>query len=281
MLSEYKNKGECGAPEIYDDPAAVSRKVKTLAGWVRSSAHTVVYTGAGISTSAGIPDFRGPNGVWTREARGLPSPSGAAWAATRPTPTHRAINALVRAGLVGMVVSQNVDGLHLRSGLQRDRLSELHGNVFMEKCARCGREFLRDFDIKSVGLKPTGRRCGVLRVSTGGRSVRCRGLLHDTTLDWEDVLPEPDFSRANEHSAKSTLSITLGTSLQINPAGEMPLGALENKDGHLVIVNLQRTPHDARASLVIHAKVDQVTDALLKELGVSAAPVVDAVDKKV
>ncbi|GAB5371609.1 hypothetical protein AAMO2058_001594700 [Amorphochlora amoebiformis] len=266
MLSEYPNKGKCGAKEIFEAKEVVEAKIKQLAEYFRESSHTVVYTGAGISTAAGIPDFRGPKGVWTLEKKGEPAPSGLAWEDTKPTLTHKAINLLEKKGLIHCLVSQNVDGLHLRSGFPRDKLCELHGNIFMEKCDRCGFEYMRKDAIPSVGLKSTGRRCTQSRTSCG-REVGCRGRLRDTTLDWEDMLPDPDFTRANQHSQKATLALTLGTSLQINPAGRMPLEALKNPNGKLVIVNLQHTPHDEDASVVIHAYVDHVMEGLLKELG--------------
>lgn len=96
----------------------------------------VVFTGAGISVSCGIPDFRGPDGVWTRQKRGLPPPAlrrGVSFATARPSLTHLALAHLVKAGAVARVVSQNVDGIHLRSGIPREKLSELHGNCFVEK----------------------------------------------------------------------------------------------------------------------------------------------------
>mmetsp|Transcript_21092 Transcript_21092/g.34014 ORF Transcript_21092/g.34014 Transcript_21092/m.34014 type:complete len:323 (+) Transcript_21092:88-1056(+) len=273
MLSEYTNKGEVGMTEYIETEDATAEKIKELATLIRESKYTVIYTGAGISTSAGIPDFRGPNGVWTCEKRGIKHPEGKAWEDTKPTLTHLAINLLHEKGFVKALISQNVDGLHLRSGFPRDCLSELHGNIFMEKCERCFAEYLRSSPIKSVGLKLTGRRCSKMRI-TRGREVGCRGRLRDTTLDWEDMLPEPDFSRANYHSEKSMLSITLGTSLQIKPACEMPTYGRRknNKNAKLVVVNLQKTPYDSEACLVIHARVDNVMKGLLGELGMKVDP---------
>jgi len=167
--------------EYIETEDATAEKIKELATLIRESKYTVIYTGAGISTSAGIPDFRGPNGVWTCEKRGIKHPEGKAWEDTKPTLTHLAINLLHEKGFVKALISQNVDGLHLRSGFPRDCLSELHGNIFMEKCERCFAEYLRSSPIKSVGLKLTGRRCSKMRI-TRGREVGCRGRLRDTTL---------------------------------------------------------------------------------------------------
>lgn len=94
---------------------------------IRDSKHIVIFTGAGISTSSGIPDFRGPDGVWTREARGLPPPKMKDFKTIKPTLTHMAIAKLVEDGIVKAVLSQNVDGLHLRSGVPSNQLAEFHG----------------------------------------------------------------------------------------------------------------------------------------------------------
>ena len=92
-----------------------------------------------MSTAAGIPDFRGPQGVWTKERRREKIEGGVPFDRAQPTLTHQIVKKMVLSGLVKYVVSQNVDGLHLRSGLPRECLSELHGNVMMERCERCGR----------------------------------------------------------------------------------------------------------------------------------------------
>ncbi|KAG0724467.1 NAD-dependent protein deacetylase Sirt6 [Chionoecetes opilio] len=138
-LSKYENKGKLGLPEKFDPAEEVERKAQTLAGWVRESKHTVVHTGAGISTAAGIPDFRGPKGVWTLEKEGLKPNVNISWDAAKPTLTHMAIVSLEQRGYVQYVVTQNIDGLHLRSGLPRKKLAELHGDMFVDKCNQCQR----------------------------------------------------------------------------------------------------------------------------------------------
>ncbi|XP_076838052.1 NAD-dependent protein deacylase sirtuin-6 isoform X2 [Brachyhypopomus gauderio] len=183
--------------------------------------------------------------------------------AARPSLTHMALLQLQRAGYLKYLVSQNVDGLHVRSGFPRDRLSELHGNMFVEECEKCGKQYVRDTVIGVMGLKPTGRFCEVTR-SRGLRA--CRGRLISTILDWEDSLPERDLNRADEASRRADLALTLGTSLQIKPSGDLPLLTKRN-GGKVVIVNLQPTKHDKHASLRLSGYVDEVMRQLMKSLG--------------
>ncbi|RVX14708.1 NAD-dependent protein deacetylase SRT1 [Vitis vinifera] len=151
--------------------------IERLAVMIRKSKHLVVFTGAGISTSCGIPDFRGPKGIWTlqREGKALPQAS-LPFHRAMPSMTHMALVELEKAGFLKFVISQNIDGLHLRSGIPRDKLAELHGNSFMEICSSCGIEYLRDFEVETIGLKETSRRCS---------NVDCGAKLRDTVLDWE------------------------------------------------------------------------------------------------
>ncbi|XP_013807449.1 NAD-dependent protein deacylase sirtuin-6 isoform X2 [Apteryx mantelli] len=230
-LSPYSDKGKCGLPEIFDPPEELERKVRELADLIRSSSNVVFHTGAGISTSSGIPDFRGPNGVWTMEEKGLSPKFDTTFENARPSKTHMALLGLQRVGILKFLVSQNVDGLHVRSGFPRDKLAELHGNMFVEECVKCG-----------------------------------KGKLRDTILDWEDSLPDRDLMLADEACRKADLSITLGTSLQIKPSGNLPL-ITKKRGGKLVIVNLQATKHDRQADLRIHAYVDDVMTKLMKHLG--------------
>ncbi|KAF6307161.1 sirtuin 6 [Rhinolophus ferrumequinum] len=135
-LSPYADKGKCGLPEIFDPPEELERKVWELAKLVWQSSNVVVHTGAGISTAAGIPDFR-------------------------------------------------------------DKLAELHGNMFVEECVKCKTQYVRDTVVGSMGLKATGRLCTVAKA----RGLRaCRGELRDTILDWEDALPDRDLTLADEAS---------------------------------------------------------------------------------
>jgi len=263
-LSPYENKGKLGVPEVFDDEDTVGSKVATLVQWVREANHVVVHTGAGISTSAGIPDFRGPNGVWTLEKRGEKPDINTSFETAVPTPTHMGLTALVASGHVKYVISQNIDGLHLRSGLKRSNISELHGNMFVARCSFCERECVLPTAVPTVGQKEIGEECPW--VKHGGRG--CRGKLKDNILDWEHNLPERDLEMADIHSTAADLSICLGTTLQIVPAGNLPLRAKKN-GGKLVIVNLQPTKHHKKADLVVHTYVDKVISGLASMLGVS------------
>uniref|UniRef100_A0A8B9ECJ1 NAD-dependent protein deacylase sirtuin-6 n=1 Tax=Anser cygnoides TaxID=8845 RepID=A0A8B9ECJ1_ANSCY len=252
-----------GLDQIFDPPEELERKVRELADLIRSSSNVVFHTGAGISTASGIPDFRGPNGVWTMEEKGLSPKFDTTFENARPSKTHMALLGLQRVGILKFLVSQNVDGLHVRSGFPRDKLAELHGNMFVEECVKCGKQYVRDAVVGSMGLKPTGRLCSV----TKARGLRaCRGKLRDTILDWEDSLPDRDLTLADEACRKADLSVTLGTSLQIKPSGNLPL-ITKKRGGKLVIVNLQATKHDKQADLRIHAYVDDVMTKLMKHLG--------------
>ncbi|XP_059950541.1 NAD-dependent protein deacylase sirtuin-6 isoform X2 [Mesoplodon densirostris] len=206
---------------------------------------------------------RGPHGVWTMEEQGLAPKFDTTFENARPTKTHMALVQLERVGLLRFLVSQNVDGLHVRSGFPRDKLAELHGNMFVEECVKCKTQYVRDTVVGSMGLKATGRLCTVAK-SRGLRA--CRGELRDTILDWEDSLPDRDLTLADEASRNADLSITLGTSLQIRPSGNLPL-ATKRRGGRLVIINLQPTKHDRHADLRIHGYVDEVMTRLMKHLG--------------
>ncbi|KFB40804.1 AGAP001458-PA-like protein [Anopheles sinensis] len=236
---------------------------------ILASKHTVVHTGAGISTSAGIPDFRGPKGVWTLEEKGEKPSVNISFDEAIPTKTHMALKALVAAGHVQYIVSQNIDGLHLRSGLAREYLSELHGNMFVEVCLKCRKQYVRSTPAPTVGKKLTGNIC-----RGSGKQLGCRGgNLIDNILDWEHDLPENDLQLAFMHSAMAELNICLGTTLQIVPSGDLPLKN-QKYGGRLVICNLQPTKHvvflmqDKKADMIISSYVDLVMEKVVKRLGV-------------
>ncbi|XP_050438333.1 NAD-dependent protein deacetylase Sirt6 isoform X2 [Adelges cooleyi] len=260
-LSPYEYKGEMGMEEMFDSPDELKLKISQLAKWIKDSKYTVFHTGAGISTSAGIPDFRGPKGVWTLEKEGKKPEVNLDFNDAEPTITHMAINSLVNQGCANYVVSQNIDGLHLKSGLPRQFLSEVHGNMFTMKCIKCKRSFVSKTAVQTVGQRCLNLKC--MGVTKNGH--QCRGVLYDTILDWEHQLPDDELELAELHSKMADLCICLGTSLQIQPINQVPFYAKKNS-GKVVICNLQKTKCDRKADLVIHAYVDDVMRSLMEIL---------------
>ncbi|XP_038900035.1 NAD-dependent protein deacetylase SRT1 [Benincasa hispida] len=264
-LSYIEDVGQVGMTEHFDPPHVLEEKIERLTMMIQKSKHLVVFTGAGISTSCGIPDFRGPKGIWTlqREGKALPEAS-LPFHRAMPSITHMALVELEKAGILKFIISQNIDGLHLRSGIPREKLAELHGNSFMETCPSCGAEYLRDFEVETIGLKDTSRRCS---------DANCGAKLRDTVLDWEDALPPKEMNPAERHCRMADIVLCLGTSLQITPACNLPLKSLRG-GGKIVIVNLQKTPKDKKASLVIHGRVDKVIAGVMEILNMQIPPFV-------
>nr|XP_033509185.1 NAD-dependent protein deacetylase SRT1 isoform X2 [Nicotiana tomentosiformis] len=262
-LSFIEDVGNVGMTEYFDPPYILQDKIERLAVMIQKSKHLVVFTGAGISTSCGIPDFRGPKGIWTlqREGKALPEASLPFHRAT-PSMTHMALVELEKAGFLKFIISQNIDGLHLRSGIPRKKLAELHGDSFMELCPSCGIEYMRDFEIETIGLKETARRCS---------KVGCGARLRDTVLDWEDALPPKEMNPAERHCKMADVVLCLGTSLQITPACNLPLKSLKG-GGKIVIVNLQKTPKDKKATMLIHGLVDKVIAGVMEFLSLRIPP---------
>ena len=118
----------------------LDQKIQSLAQWLYDSQYPVFFTGAGISTESGLPDFRGPEGLWTRRDKGLaPKSMNKPWDSVDPNSGHFALVELQKLGKLQFLISQNVDNLHLKSGIQPERLAELHGNMTKLRCAKCGK----------------------------------------------------------------------------------------------------------------------------------------------
>eukprot|EP00746_Dinoflagellata_sp_MGD_P000879 gnl/MRDRNA2_/MRDRNA2_101633_c0_seq1.p1 gnl/MRDRNA2_/MRDRNA2_101633_c0~~gnl/MRDRNA2_/MRDRNA2_101633_c0_seq1.p1 ORF type:complete len:533 (+),score=90.98 gnl/MRDRNA2_/MRDRNA2_101633_c0_seq1:75-1601(+) len=246
--------------EHYDPDDVLVQKVDKLAAMVRESRHFVVFTGAGISTSAGIPDFRGPDGKWTRQAKGKEPLVGVQTVKAFPTPTHMALVDLHKRGVLKYVISQNCDGLHRRSGLPAAALSELHGNGNVEICEDCGRQYFRDIRCDRVKPKAcdhfTGRFC---------KCKPCNGRLLNSTIDFGQDLPKRPLNKAREQSSTADLHLALGSSLTVSPANQMPMRTVQS-GGKFVICNLQRTPVTEKADFQIFAKTDVVMTMLMERL---------------
>ncbi len=266
-LSPYENKGQVGMPEVFDGEEMIEEKSVLLAGMIRKSSWTVFHTGAGISTSSGIPDFRGPTGVWTLEKKGEKPSINLSFDDAKPTLTHSTLKNLYDSGFLKYIVNQNIDGLHLKAGIPAEVVGDMHGNVFVEQCSKCRRKSVRNSCVTTVGLKFTGNNCPYS--SGSSEKLSCRGKMKDTILDWEDDLPDKEFNTAEYHSKHAQLSVCLGTSLQIYPCRDFPRKTKKN-GGQLVIVNLQKTPLDKFCDVRIFGKVDDVMRIVKRELQLRA-----------
>ena len=275
-----KLRKEVNATEVVDGEEELRAKIAQLAALVRGAKHAVAYTGAGMSTAASIPDYRGPQGIWTLHQKGEHNASMAARAGmmgqsfsdATPTAGHMALAGLVRAGHLRHVVSQNVDGLHLRSGVPEAKLCELHGNVFRERCPACGRAYLRGFDVTG---RSAFRRHATERHCESGACAKARGgeraALHDTIVHFGEKVGARELEAAREHSAKCDVALFIGSSLKVlqhykymwEPA------AAGGARKRFVIINLQPTPKDGKADLRIHGRCNEVLRRLMLELGVA------------
>jgi NAD-dependent SIR2 family protein deacetylase len=183
----------------------LNQRITGLAQWILASKYLVVFTGAGISTESGLRDFRGPDGLWTRRDKGLATPEQN-WNNVEPNSGHVAILELQKLGKLAFLISQNVDNLHLKSGIRPELLAELHGNLTKVRCVQC------DFKMDRVEGE---RKCPL-----------CGGKLKSTVVDFGDSLPAKDLTESYEHSEKCDLFIVAGSSLVVYPAAEMPRVAL-------------------------------------------------------
>jgi len=262
--------------EYFDTPAESEAKCVRLAKMIASAKHVIAFTGAGISTGTGIADFRsglntklptGP-GMWERPKCERPEGILEQCVRAQPGRTHGVLFRLWQQGILKHIISQNVDGLHRKSGVPVEALSELHGNIFVERCVRCGHEHERDYNVICAGGF-TGRICD---------QSNCAGRLRHSGVGFGDDLPERIIRKAWQESECADLCLALGSSITVTPASEMPACVAQrhrqSPSTGLVIVNLQATPCDTQAVLRVNGLVDDVmerVEAILLEQGVMRA----------
>src|SRR5580765_2438087 len=235
-------------------------EIDKLANYLRASAHMLLFTGAGISTGSGIPDFRGPDGVWKRrqpvyyhdfmrsetariehwdyKLEGWP-----AFRDAKHNATHEAIVQLERAGKVQAVVTQNIDGLHSRAGTSADKLVELHGTNSLVECQSCGRKTDPEphFEFFRKTKQPPLCQCG--------------GFLKPATISFGQNLRNEDLERA-EHAAKAAdLAVALGSTLSVYPAANIPLLAA-SRGVPFIVINRGETEHDGMSEVTLRLEGD-------------------------
>ena len=247
--------------------SAISRLAALLTG----STRTVVFTGAGMSTESGIPDFRSPGGIWSRmkpidfdtfmhseearrEAWQRTFSGIAGWVGAKPNGGHFTIAHLVDAGKVSHVITQNVDNLHQEAGVPAPQVIELHGNAGYATCLVCGlRHELADLRAPFLehGRLPACAACG--------------GIVKSATISFGQPMPFEAMRRAEAAARDCDLFIVLGSSLVVYPAAALPMIAKSN-GAALVIINREPTDMDDSADLVIHAEIGAVLREIVPHL---------------
>ena len=254
----------------YNEPnSTLIPKIKEIAKLLKSSKHCVVFTGAGISTIASVPDFRGPQGIWTKEDKKEKINYDFELNEIQPTYCHYALTEFARRNYIKFLITTNMDGLHWKSGFPEHMLEELHGSAYTEHCPFCHKHFRR--------LKEVER--GAPDHFTENKCDFCNNKLMDTIVNFNDTYRNPlEASIVDFHSNEADLVIVLGSSCFVQPAATYPekvvlsekRNAMKklNKEGKLVLVNLQATPLDEYCSVRCFCKTDFFAKELMNELGI-------------
>ncbi|SRR5579884_1737008 len=245
--------------------------VRALADLLRAARRILVFTGAGVSTESGIPDFRSPGGIWDRypvvyydEFLRDPEAQRQYWlrsretypvvAAAAPNPAHTAIVALDRLGKLLLCVTQNIDGLHQRAGLAAERVVELHGNGQWVVCLDCDSRTPRDAIQAELVAGTEVPHC-----------ARCGGLLKNATISFGQMLPVEALAAAERAARECDLCLVIGSSLVVYPAANIPVSAAQH-GAPVAIINASPTPLDALAQVVIREKAGVVLPAAVAQL---------------
>ncbi|WP_230532786.1 SIR2 family NAD-dependent protein deacylase [Microvirga roseola] len=241
----------------------LATSIATLQEMIQEARVIAGFTGAGISTESGVPDFRSPDSPWMRN-KPIPFEHFLASAEARreawrrkftmddlyrdakPSQGHLGIASLITSGRMPAVITQNIDGLHQASGLAEDQVIELHGNGTYAKCLNCGRRHGLDWVRSRFEASGEPPDC-----------VACGGILKSATISFGQAMPETPMRQAQKLTAQCDLFLVLGSSLVVYPAAAFPAFAKEN-GARLVIVNREPTPLDEAADLVVHAEIGSV-----------------------
>ena len=243
--------------------------VEEVAAWLRAAQRVLVLTGAGISTESGIPDFRGPQGVWTKDpaAQRLftlqsyvadPAVRAEAWQrrlahdwGAEPNAGHRALVDLERSGRLELLATQNIDGLHQAAGSSPDLVVELHGTVWEVECLGCG------------ARQPTGPVLDRVRAGEADPACEdCGGILKSATISFGQALVPSVLDRAVDAARGCDLMLAVGTSLTVHPAAGL-CDLATGFGARLVIVNAEPTPYDDDAAAVLRDPIGEVLPRLV------------------
>ncbi|GAA4517561.1 NAD-dependent protein deacetylase [Actinoallomurus oryzae] len=240
--------------------------------WLRNASAVTVLTGAGISTDSGIPDFRGPQGVWTKDPQAAamstidvyvadPAVRRRAWRSRRDHPAwgaepnagHRALVDLERAGRLRAIVTQNIDGLHQKAGSDPDLVIEVHGTMLEAECLMCGRRTPMPEVLARIDQGEEDPPC-----------PECGGIQKSATISFGQPLKPEVFAAAERAARECDVFLAVGSSLGVQPAAGLCVEAVES-GARLVIVNAQETPYDRLADAIVREPIGTVLPTLLSE----------------
>jgi NAD-dependent deacetylase len=244
------------------------RDIEELAAMVQRARRAVAFTGAGISTECGIPDFRSPGGFWTKhkpiefgEFMGSEAARLEAWrrflairdrfGGAVPGRGHAAVAELVRRGHVRSVITQNIDGLHESSGVAARCIIEIHGNGTYARCLACDRRHELDW-----------ARAAIVATAAAPRCQSCGGIVKPATVSFGQPMPEQAMADARAATLDADLFLAIGSSLQVFPAAGLPVMAAHNRT-RLVIINREATGLDGLADLVVNGEIGDVLSAVV------------------
>jgi len=254
------------APQKWDT------SINQVADLILEAKRIVVFTGAGISTESGIPDFRSPGGIWDRfdpedftyqKFISDPESREKQWqmlqlvgliTEAEPNPAHYAIAELDRLVGLDCVITQNIDSLHQKAGVPGDKVFELHGNMQWIVCLNCGQRY------PLAHIKARLVQSGEIPVCEA-----CGGILKPDVVFFGESLPREVLQEATSRAYKCDLFIVVGSTLVVYPAAYMPEYAVE-RGAKLVIINLSSTPMDEKATVVIRAKAGEAMSGVVKRV---------------
>lgn len=247
--------------------------IRSIATWIADARQVVALTGAGVSTGSGIPDFRGPQGVWTTQPEKErlfsldayledPEVRRQVWQlrlenpafTADPNAAHIALAELEQRGHLHTLITQNIDGLHQTGGSDPDRVIEIHGTIHAVACLSCDRRVPAEPVLQQVRDGDPDPRCPA-----------CGGLQKTATVSFGQSLDPELLQRAHDATIGCDLMLAVGTSLVVHPVALLPRTALE-AGARLVIVNAQETPYDDRADAVLRGDVGEVLTAIVEHL---------------
>jgi NAD-dependent deacetylase len=255
----------------YESERYPQQGAHALTELLRNAQRVVIFTGAGISTESGIPDFRSPGGIWTKMMpinfdEFVASPEArreswrrrfemeGTWSTVKPNAGHNAVEELVRRGKVSHVITQNIDNLHQDSGVPEEQVIELHGNTRYAKCLDCGQR-MEIADVRKYfqanGDPPD--------------CPACEGVIKTATISFGQAMPELEMERARRATLACDLFVVIGSSLVVYPAAGFPLLAKRN-GARLVILNREPTEQEPYADLALHSEIGPTMDAAVNAL---------------